>query len=39
MCLSPSKDMSPGSSVPVTLRFADGGTIMADFPVRGATGR
>ena len=39
MCLSPSEDVRPGGSVPVTLRFADGGTLTADFAVRGATGR
>lgn len=39
MCLSPAKDMAPGSSVPVTLRFGDGGSITASFPVRNPTGR
>ncbi len=38
MCTSPSKGMRKGSSVPVTLRFADGTTLTANFPVRGATG-
>jgi periplasmic copper chaperone A len=39
MCLSPSADATPGNSVPVTLRFRDGATLTASFPVRGATGK
>ena len=39
MCMSPAATMKPGTSVPVTLRFADGGTLTGDFPVRGATGQ
>jgi len=39
MCMSPTKDMKAGGSMPVTLRFADGGTITATFAVRGATGK
>lgn len=39
MCTSPSKAVTPGGSVPVTLRFADGGTVTARFPVRGAMGK
>jgi copper(I)-binding protein len=39
MCVSPSKEVTPGGAVPVTLRFADGGTVTARFPVRGATGK
>jgi hypothetical protein len=39
MCVRPAASMKPGDSVPVTLRFADGGTLEADFAVRGATGR
>jgi hypothetical protein len=39
MCMSPSHAVTPGSAVPVTLRFADGGTVTADFPVRSATGK
>jgi copper(I)-binding protein len=35
MCMSPSKDITPGHSVPVTLRFADGDTVTANFRVRG----
>lgn len=39
MCTSPSQAVKPGQSVPVTLRFADGGTVTAKFPVRGVTGK
>jgi periplasmic copper chaperone A len=39
MCMSPSAAVRPGKSVPVTLRFEDGGTLTTNFPVRGATGR
>jgi periplasmic copper chaperone A len=39
MCMSPGTAMQPGHSVPVTLRFADGETLSASFPVRGATGQ
>ena len=39
MCTSPSKDVTPGRSVPVTLLFEDGSSITASFPVRGATGK
>jgi periplasmic copper chaperone A len=39
MCMSPSAEMRPGRSVSVTLRFADGGTLTATFPVRNATGK
>lgn len=38
MCMSPAESLRPGSSVPVTLSFADGNTVTADFPVRGASG-
>jgi periplasmic copper chaperone A len=38
MCMSP-KGMSPGNSVAVTLRFDDGGTLSASFPVRNAAGK
>lgn len=37
MCMHPA--MQPGSAVPVTLRFADGGTLAANFAVKGATGQ
>ena len=39
MCMSPSRSMAPGQSVPVTLRFANGGSMTANFPVRGPGGR
>jgi copper(I)-binding protein len=35
MCMSPTARLSPGSSVPITLNFANGRTITADFAVRG----
>lgn len=38
MCTSLAPDVKVGSSIPVTLKFGDGGTLSADFPVRGATG-
>jgi hypothetical protein len=39
MCMSPTPAVTPGQSVPVTLRFADGDRVTARFPVRGATGK
>jgi periplasmic copper chaperone A len=39
MCVSPTPDAKPGHSVSVTLRFADGATLEASFPVHGATGK
>jgi periplasmic copper chaperone A len=39
MCMSPTARMRAGQSVPVTLRFADGATLSATFPVRNATGK
>ena len=38
MCMSPTAAATPGGSVPVTLRFQDGGSLVASFAVRGATG-
>lgn len=38
MCEVPSKDMRRGQRVMITLRFADGEKIKADFVVRSATG-
>jgi copper(I)-binding protein len=35
MCMSPTATLSPGKSVPVTLKFADGRSLTVDFPVRG----
>jgi copper(I)-binding protein len=39
MCMAPSSGVKRGSVIPVTLAFADGSTIEAQFPVRGPTGR
>ena len=39
MCMSPTAALRPGQSVPVTLRFAGGGSLTAGFPVRNATGK
>lgn len=39
MCMSPAPAIAPGASVPVTLRFEDGSTLTANFPVRGANGK
>ena len=38
MCMAPTEAAARGRSVPVTLRFKDGGSLTASFPVRGATG-
>ena len=38
MCMSPAASLKPGSTVPVTLTFKDGGTLTSDFPVRAAGG-
>lgn len=39
MCMSPGPAMTPGKSVPVTLRLTNGETLTASFAVRGATGK
>jgi copper(I)-binding protein len=39
MCLSPSADVAPGRSIPVTLSFSDTGSMTVRFAVRGPTGR
>jgi copper(I)-binding protein len=39
MCLSPSAEVAPGRSVPVTLHFSDTGSVTVRFAVRGPTGR
>ncbi len=39
MCASPKAALRPGRSVPVTLRFADGASLTASFPVRNAIGK
>jgi periplasmic copper chaperone A len=38
MCMNPRPMLRPGASVPVTLRFAGGATLAAQFAVRSATG-
>lgn len=38
MCMKPTSAMKPGKKVPVTLKFGDGGSMTAEFPVRTATG-
>jgi periplasmic copper chaperone A len=37
MCMSPS--MKVGATVPITLKFADGQSVAAQFPVTGPTGK
>lgn len=39
MCMSPSKAVAVGRSIEMTLRFDDGGTATASFPVRGVSGQ
>ena len=39
MCMSPAESMKPGSSVPVTLTFDGGISLMSDFAVRSAGGK
>jgi periplasmic copper chaperone A len=39
MCMSPAAAMRPRQSVPVTLHFADGGSLTTRFEVRNATGK
>jgi len=36
MCMQPQASMKVGADVPVTLKFGDGDSITAQFPVRGA---
>jgi copper(I)-binding protein len=36
MCMKPAATMARGKNVPVTLKFGDGTSLTADFPVRGA---
>jgi copper(I)-binding protein len=35
MCMNPKSTVMVGRTVPVILRFADGTTMSADFPVKG----
>jgi copper(I)-binding protein len=39
MCMQPQSSMQVGASVPVTLKFADGKTLTAQFPVKGPGGK
>lgn len=39
MCMKPQSSMQVGASVPVTLKFADGKTLTAQFPVKGPGGK
>lgn len=38
MCMQPQNSMVIGQQVPVSLKFADGKTVTADFPVKGPGG-
>jgi copper(I)-binding protein len=39
MCMQPAPAMRAGARVPMTLHFADGGSLSAPFLVKGAAGR
>ena len=39
MCMQPQRSMKIGASVPVTLNFADGKSLTAQFPVKGPGGK
>lgn len=39
MCMSATSAVTPGQTVPVSLRFADGSSLSANFPVYGAKGK
>ena len=39
MCMKPTEAVRPGKSVKVTLSFADGSSLEADFPVKGVGGK
>lgn len=39
MCMKPSPGMKDAKTVPMTLTFKDGGSVSADFEVRGAGGK
>jgi copper(I)-binding protein len=39
MCMSPTNAMAIGAQVPVTLRFSDGASVTASFPVKGPGGK
>jgi periplasmic copper chaperone A len=38
MCMKPGDAVSPGKTIPITLKFADGSNLTADFAVKSATG-
>jgi hypothetical protein len=38
MCMQPQDSLAVGQKVPVTLKFADGKAVAADFPVKGPGG-
>jgi copper(I)-binding protein len=39
MCMAPTAAIAPGQSMPVSLRFSDGTSLSANFPVYGAKGQ
>ena len=39
MCMKPKASMKLGANVPVVLKFADGKTVTASFPVKGPGGK
>ena len=39
MCMQPQAEMKVGATVPVTLKFKDGQTVTAQFPVKGPGGK
>lgn len=39
MCTNPTPQLTPGASLPVTLRFSDGSQVTTPFAVRGPTGQ
>jgi hypothetical protein len=39
MCMQPKAEMKVGATVPVTLKFKDGQTLTAQFPVKGPGGK
>jgi hypothetical protein len=39
MCMQPQANMKVGATIPVTLKFKDGQTVTAQFPVKGPGGK
>jgi copper(I)-binding protein len=39
MCMKPAASLRPGHRVPVTLKFRDGSSLTAEFPVQGVEGK